>query len=204
MRVRPLTIPDAVELSPVRHADDRGLFVELFRVDRASELLGHAFTPAQVNLSVSRRGVLRGIHYADVPLGQAKYVTVPSGRVLDFVVDLRVGSPTFGTWDSVVLDDEERRVLYLAEGLGHAFLALSDEATVCYLVSDVFRPEREHAVDPFDPQLGLEFPVPVDELVLSDKDREAPSLAAALESGALPTWDASRRRYAELAGEGAR
>ncbi len=96
----------------------------------------------QVNTSVSRRGVVRGIHYADIPPGQAKYVTCQRGAVLDFAIDIRVGSPTFGQWDSELLDAVDRRAIYLAEGLGHAFVALQDDSTVTYLVSSPFDPER--------------------------------------------------------------
>ncbi len=198
MHVRPLAIPDAFELTPVTHTDERGLFLEMFRSDRLFEAVGHLMTPAQVNLSVSRRGVLRGIHFADVPLGQAKYVTVAAGRVIDYIVDLRVGSPTFGAWDSVVLDDVDRRAVFIAEGLGHAFLTTSDEATVSYLVSDVFRPAREHGLDPLDPEIGLEFPAEAGELVLSEKDRDAPSLAEAVAAGILPTWGQAQSRYSDL------
>ena len=88
---------------------------------------------------MSAPGVLRGIHFSDVPPGQAKYVTCVAGAVLDVVVDIRVGSPTFGQWDSVLLDDVDRREIYLAEGLGHAFMSLADGSTVVYLCSTAVR-----------------------------------------------------------------
>jgi len=141
---------------------------------------------------VSRAGSLRGIHFAQVPPGQAKYVTCFVGAVLDVVVDLRTGSPTYGAWDSVVLDDVDRRCVYLPEGLGHAFVALADGSLVSYLVSTGYDPAREHAVDPFDPEIGIEWPTrdrdgrPL-ELTLSDKDRAAPSLAEVRDRGLLPT-----------------
>jgi dTDP-4-dehydrorhamnose 3,5-epimerase len=135
---------------------------------------------------VSRRGVLRGVHFADVPPGQAKYVTCTQGTVLDVVVDIRVGSPTFGQWDSVQLDDETGRAVYVSEGLGHAFLALTD-ATVIYLCSAPYTPGREHGVDPFDPALGIAWPSDV-EPVLSPKDAAAPTLAQAEREGLLPSY----------------
>ena len=152
----------------------------------------------QANISVSRRGTVRGIHFADIPVGQAKYVTAVHGAVLDYVIDIRVGSPTFGQWDSVLLDDKDRRAIYLAEGLGHAFVALSDDAVVSYLVSDVYRPDREHGINPLDSDVALVFPDEAGELLLSPKDTDAPSLSEAAASGLLPTWEASRGFYASL------
>jgi dTDP-4-dehydrorhamnose 3,5-epimerase len=160
--------------------------------------VGHRLDLRQGNLSVSRRGSVRGIHFADIPPSQAKYVMAPHGAVLDFVIDIRVGSPTFGQWDSVLLDDKDRRAIYVAEGLGHCFVALTDDATVSYLVTDTYNPTREHGINPMDPEIGLEFPVPADELLLSPKDTDAPGLAQAREQGLLPTWEAARAFYASL------
>lgn len=140
---------------------------------------------AQANCSVSRRGVIRGIHFADVPPGQAKYVTCAAGAILDVVVDLRVGSPTFGRWTAVQLDDQARLALYIAEGLGHAFVALSDQATVLYLCSTPYAPTREHGVHPLDPAIGIAWPEEA-EVILSDKDASAPSLTEAQAAGLLP------------------
>ena len=115
------------------------------------EHAGHDLDLAQANCSVSAAGVLRGIHFSDVPPGQAKYVTCVRGAALDVVVDIRVGSPTFGQWDSVLLDDVDRREIYLAEGLGHAFMALEDDTTIVYLCSTGYAPGREHGVRPARP-----------------------------------------------------
>ena len=197
VKIRELSIPHAYEMTPRQHRDDRGVFLEWYRFDRLQETVGHALDLRQANLSVSRAGVVRGIHFASVPRGQAKYVTALSGSVLDFVIDIRVGSPTFGQWDSVLLDDVDRKSVYLAEGLGHAFVALTDEATVTYLVSDIFTPEREHGVDPLDADVGLVFPESLD-LALSPKDAEAPSLAAAAASGLLPSWEECLAWYRTL------
>ncbi len=198
MQIRELLVPDAFEITPVQRTDDRGVFLEWYRFDELADAVGHPLTLRQGNLSVSRRGVVRGIHFADVPIGQAKYVTTVHGVVLDFVVDLRVGSPAFGTWDSVRLDAVDRRAVYLAEGLGHAFVALTDDATVSYLVSDTYNPEREHGITPLDPQIGLVLPDDIGELLLSPKDLEAPTLSEALDRGLLPTLDAARELYASL------
>ena len=132
--------------------------------------------------------MVRGIHFADVPPGQAKYVTCVSGAVLDVVVDIRVGSPTFGDWEAVRLDDTDRRAVYLAEGLGHGFCALTGGATVAYLCSATYRPGHEHGIHPLDPELGITWPAGAP--ALSAKDADAPTLAQARAAGLLPRYDA--------------
>lgn len=153
-----------------------------------TEAAGHPLTLAQANMSVSSRGTLRGIHFADVPPGQAKYVKCVRGAVLDVIVDIRVGSPTFGQWEIVRLDDQDHHAVYLSEGLGHGFMALTDDATVVYLCSEGYAPEREHGIHPFDPDLGIEWPADLAPL-LSAKDERAPSLAQAREQGMLPSYE---------------
>ncbi len=200
MQIRELKIPDSYEITPKQFGDDRGVFLEWYRSEQLEAVIGHSLNVAQGNLSVSRRGVVRGIHFADVPPSQAKYVTAQRGAVLDFVVDIRTGSPTFGEWDSVLLDDVDRRAIYIAEGLGHCFVALTDDATVSYLVSAPFNAEREHGINPLDPAIGLEFPIERDSLVLSPKDTDAPTLAEAGSTGLLPTWERVRAFYDTLNG----
>jgi dTDP-4-dehydrorhamnose 3,5-epimerase len=117
--------------------------------------------------------------------------------VLDVVVDIRVGSPTYGTWDSVLLDAVDHRAIYLAEGLGHAFLSLEDDSTVVYLCSTGYSPDREHEVHPLDPAIGIAWPADVEPL-LSPKDAAAPSLAEALSAGILPTWESTQAYVAGL------
>jgi dTDP-4-dehydrorhamnose 3,5-epimerase len=189
VEIRELAVGGSFEVTPRLIRDDRGLFLESFRHDELQAALGHPFALAQGNTSVSHRGVVRGIHYADVPPGQAKYVTCAFGAVVDFVIDIRVGSPTYGVWDSVVLDDRDRRAIYLSEGLGHMFVSLTDGATVTYMVSSVFDASREHGVNPLDPEIGLRFPEEAGELRLSPKDLQAPSLAEARQTGMLPQYD---------------
>lgn len=198
MQIRELSIPDSYEISPAVFTDDRGVFLEWFRLDKLAAVIGHEFNVVQSNVSQSLRGVVRGIHFADVPPSQAKYVTAMSGAVMDYVIDIRVGSPTFGQWDSVLLDDVDRRAIYIAEGLGHAFVALTKNATVSYLVSNVFMVDREHGIAPLDADVALVFPAGVGELVMSDKDKAAPGLLEAAESGILPTWEQSRAYYSSL------
>jgi dTDP-4-dehydrorhamnose 3,5-epimerase len=199
VQFRELKFPGSLEITPVAHGDDRGVFLEWVRVDKLAELIGHDFTLAQANMSVSARGVVRGIHYADVPPGQAKYVTCVRGAVLDYIVDVRVGSPTFGQWDSVRLDDVDRRAVYIPEGFGHAFVALTDLATVTYLVSSVYNPVVEHGINPLDDQIALVFPDEAGEALLSPKDVEAPSLAQAKAAGLLPLFDDLVRFHAAQA-----
>lgn len=196
VQIRELKIPDSYEIAPKPFEDDRGLFMEWFRQDLLEQATGHRFSLKQANSSVSKRSVVRGVHFASLPPGQAKYVTVSSGAILDFVVDTRLGSPTFGQWDSVSLDSVERHAVYIAEGLGHAFVALTETAVVSYLVSSTYVPAREHGIDPTDPTLSLQFPVGVEDLVMSPKDSAGPSLESAMEQGLLPTWDECRQFYA--------
>jgi dTDP-4-dehydrorhamnose 3,5-epimerase len=194
MDIRALAVPDSwvVDLQP--HGDARGRFVEWFRADVLAGV-GARLPLAQANHSVSAHGALRGLHFAQVPPGQAKYVYCPVGRVLDVVVDVRVGSPTFGAHDAVELDAERPRAVYLAEGLAHAFLALEDGTSVTYLVSSPYAPEREFTVHPLDPELGLPWPEGVD-VQLSSRDAAAPTLAQARDRGLLPTMEQCAARYA--------
>lgn len=191
MKIRPLSIAGAWEVTPVLHGDPRGLFLEWYRFDQIAAEVGHPLRLAQGNLSVSARGVVRGIHFADVPPGQAKYVTCTRGAVLDIIVDIRVGSPTFGQWDSVHLDDVDRRAVYIGEGLGHGFCALTDDATLTYLCSETFNPTGEHGINPLDPDLAIQWPS--DEPQLSAKDAAAPSLAEMRDTGRLPDYAACER-----------
>lgn len=182
---------------PQIHQDQRGSFLEWFRSTEFAVRTGHHFGLAQANWSVSRRGVLRGIHFADVPPGQAKYVTCVRGAVLDVIVDLRTGSPTYGRWVSTCLDDTNRHCVYVAEGLGHAFMAVSEEAVVIYLCSEPYTPDREHGIDPLDSGLGIDWPAGI-EPVLSPKDAAAPSLAKAAKQGLLPSYADCLVRYAKI------
>ncbi|SKC36251.1 dTDP-4-dehydrorhamnose 3,5-epimerase family protein [Krasilnikoviella flava] len=203
MQIRELAVPGAYEITPKQHGDPRGVFLEWFKAGPFADAVGHPLDLQQANASVSAAGVLRGIHFADVPPGQAKYVTCAKGAVLDVVVDLRLGSPTFGRWDSVLLDDVDRRAIYLGEGLGHAFCSLEDDSTVLYLCSTGYNPGAEHGIHPLDPEVGIDWPTTSRDgspLVpqLSDKDTAAPSLADATAQGLLPTHAAVQDYLASL------
>ena len=175
--------------TPILRPDDRGVFLESFKDSVFTEAVGHRFDLKQMNISVSKQGTVRGIHFADVPPGQGKYVQCFDGRILDIVVDIRVGSPTFGQWEAVELDGDSRQGLYIAEGLGHAFCALSESVTVGYLCSEPYSPTHEHGIHPLDTELALPWP-DGSASVLSPKDAAAPTLAHALQVGLLPSYTA--------------
>jgi dTDP-4-dehydrorhamnose 3,5-epimerase len=203
LEIRQLTIAGAFELAPKVHSDTRGAFLEWFRADAFQDMTGHSFSLAQANCSISAAGTLRGVHFADLPPSQAKYVTCVHGAILDVVVDTRVGSPTFGQWDSVVLDDSNHKAVYLSEGLGHAFLALQDDTVVNYLCSAPYAPGREHGINPLDPSLGIAWPREDGndralDVLLSEKDAKAPSLIEAERAGLLPNYQDVQEFLGEL------
>ena len=198
MQVNELAIEGVWSFTPLVRPDDRGVFLEAFKADMFRSATGHSLALEQMNISVSKQGTVRGVHFAQVPPGQAKYVQCFSGRILDVVVDIRVGSPTFGHWEAIELNDENRIGLYISEGLGHAFCALSESVTVGYLCSEPYAPGREHGINPLDPALGLPFPEGTAAL-LSPKDAAAPTLAEAAELGLLPAYEECKKFIATLA-----
>jgi dTDP-4-dehydrorhamnose 3,5-epimerase len=200
MQIEPLPIEGAWVITPKIHGDDRGAFLEWFKEPAFEEAVGHPLHLAQANCSISARGVVRGIHFADVPPSQAKYVMCVKGAVLDVIVDIRVGSPTFGEWTSVRLDDRSRRAVYLSEGLGHGFASLEDGSTVVYLCSEGYAPAREHEVHPLDPAIGIDWGLGDLAPELSVKDAAAPGLAEAAEQLLLPTWESCREYRDSLRG----
>jgi dTDP-4-dehydrorhamnose 3,5-epimerase len=199
MKVRELDIPGAWEITPQLHADSRGVFFEWITGHEFTAFAGHRLDMRQANCSVSSAGVLRGLHFAQVPPSQAKYVTCLHGSVFDVVVDIRVGSPAFGRWASVLLDDRDRRSVYISEGLAHGFLALQDKSTVMYLCSAEYNPQREHTICATDPALAIDWPL-VDGATptLSDRDAAAPSFEEVRGSGLMPTWEETQRFVAGL------
>jgi dTDP-4-dehydrorhamnose 3,5-epimerase len=200
MQIRQLDIAGAWEITPQLHADARGLFFEWLTDRGFTSFAGHRLDVRQANCSVSAAGVLRGLHFAQLPPSQAKYVTCLSGSVFDVVVDIRVGSPTFGKWDSVLLDDRDRRSVYLSEGLAHGFVALQDNSTVMYLCSAEYNPQREHTIAATDPALAIDWPTE-HKLVLSDRDAAAPTLDEVRAAGQLPSWDETRTFIRGLSGD---
>jgi dTDP-4-dehydrorhamnose 3,5-epimerase len=189
MTARELTVPGAWEIRHNLHPDERGLFYEWFTQRDFSAVAGHTFEVHQANCSVSAAGVLRGLHFAQLPPSQAKFVTCVRGAVFDVVVDIRVGSPTFGRWDAVPLDDREHRSVYISEGLAHGFLSLQDDSTVMYLCSAAYNPAREHTIRATDPELAIDWPTVGGEGPrLSERDLGAPTLDQVRTEGLLPSW----------------
>ncbi len=194
MQITPLSIEGAWRVEPRLFPDERGTFLEWFKADAFQQAVGHRLQLAQSHISTSTFGTLRGIHFAAVPPSQAKYVTCVSGAVVDVVVDIRVGSPTYGQHELVYLDDVSRHALYVSEGLGHGYLALTQGAVFMYLCSTPYAPAREFGINPLDPELGILWPatdtVGADlQPVLSPKDSAAPTLEQARSQGLLPTYD---------------
>lgn len=197
MKASELSIPGAWEFVPQQFPDDRGNFLVWYDSQAFVDALGFPMTVAQTNNSVSRRGVVRGVHWADVPVGQAKYVYCPQGALLDIIVDLRVGSPTFGRHEVVRLDTVDYRAVYLSEGLGHAFIALEENTVMTYLCSTPYAPKREHIVSVLDADLALPIPTEMPP-ILSARDAEAPGLRESQEAGRLPDYAECQRFYREL------
>jgi dTDP-4-dehydrorhamnose 3,5-epimerase len=182
-----LSIDGAWVYTPRVFHDNRGSFHESYQIGEFAEGLGYPLDLRQVNCSVSRKGVIRGIHFTEVPPGQAKYIFCPGGALLDVIVDLRVGSPTYLRWEAVRLDDTDRRAVFLEHGLGHAFMALTPMATAVYLCTSSYAPATDHDIHPLDPEIGIAWPQDV-EAILSVKDDAAPSVAQVREAGVLPSY----------------
>lgn len=177
MSISHLEIPGAWVFTPRQFSDDRGSFFEWFQDSTFVEAAGYSFDLSQANCSVSRKGVLRGIHFAEVPPGQRKYVTCLTGSALDVVVDLRKESPTYGQWRSVQLDTVDRKVVSIPNGVGHAFMALEDNTTVVYLCDRRYNPANEREINPLDPEIGILWPTGIVP-ILSEKDLNAPNLSS--------------------------
>ncbi|MFF8971306.1 dTDP-4-dehydrorhamnose 3,5-epimerase family protein [Streptomyces sp. NPDC014995] len=180
-------VPGAFVFTPKQIRDERGAFFEALRCDRVEAVTGRPFRPEQINYSVSRRNTLRGLHGVAVPPGQAKYVTCVRGALRDIVVDLRVGSPTFGAHDVTLLDADSGRCVYVPEGVGHGFLSLTDDACICYVVSTPYVPGTQIDINPLDPDLALPWGFGEPPL-MSEKDARAPGVQTALASGLLANW----------------
>ncbi|MEV0444321.1 dTDP-4-dehydrorhamnose 3,5-epimerase family protein [Streptomyces spectabilis] len=194
MLIEPAAVPGAYVITSHRHTDRRGDFFEGMRADALEEALGHPFVPRQINYSTSRGNTLRGLHGVAVPPGQAKYVSCVRGALRDIVVDLRVGSPSFGRHQVTELDAGSGRSVYVPEGVGHGFLTLTDDTCICYVLSSTYVPGTQIDIDPLDGQLALPWGFTRPPL-MSDKDARAPSLAEAVSAGLLARWDAQAPHY---------
>ena len=190
MSFSPLSISDCWLFESRRFEDSRGFFQESFKHSDLFEATGYDFSVRQVNQSMSAAGVVRGIHWADVPPGQAKYVSVSQGSIIDYMVDLRAGSPTFGKWEAVALSFENGRSLLIGNGIGHAFLSLEQRTVVTYLCSEEYNPSRERTLNPTDTDIALPLQehgleAGLDLLSYSPKDQHAPTLESLIAQGIL-------------------
>lgn len=169
--------------SPI-HTDNRGFFREWFRSSDIASSMGRKLEISQSNISMSNRGVLRGIHYSLAPQGQAKWITCIAGSIWDVAVDLRATSPTFGKWIGVTLTAESGNSLFISEGFGHGFISLEDNSVVSYLLTSPYSPSEEFEINPLDQELRIGWPLA--ERLMSQKDENAPTLRSRLAQGNLP------------------
>jgi dTDP-4-dehydrorhamnose 3,5-epimerase len=168
--------------------DERGVFREWFRSEEILTIDAQ-FSVQQANYSNSKQWVIRGIHYSMAPEGQAKIVTCASGAIVDVLIDLRVGSPTYLKIEHIELSEESGKVIYIPSGVGHGFIVTSNFASVVYLTSSRYAPEYEKAISPTDPGLAITWPLPTGVIaIISKSDLKAPSFSRASELGDLPIF----------------
>jgi dTDP-4-dehydrorhamnose 3,5-epimerase len=161
---------------PIIHSDNRGYFIETYRQDRLEEFIGYKVNFCQDNESKSSYGVLRGFHYQVPPYSQAKLVRVTKGKVLDVVVDIREGSPTFGEHVSVELSEDNHRQLFIPKGFAHAYVVLSDEAIFAYKVDDYYSKEFDKGIIFNDSDLNVDWKIDHSKLELAERDKFLPKL----------------------------
>jgi len=188
MKFTELSIKGAWVAESEIHSDNRGNFSEWFKKSKIKSITGFEFEAAQANISTSKNGTLRGIHYSLAESGQAKWVTCISGSVLDAIVDIREESPTFGKFETIKLEPSLGRSVLIAPGLGHGFLAQEDLTTIAYLLSSPFSPSDEYGINPLDKEIGINWGREMNSLTLSDKDRNSPSLESQKISKKLPKF----------------
>lgn len=175
MQVKELELKDCLLFKPEIYKDERGTFFEWFQNSVFTEYSNKPFELVQVNCSVSRKGVLRGIHYTRKNPGQSKIVTCLSGKIFDVLFDLRKNSPTFGNWQSIELDSLNPSAVYVPWGVGHGFMALSENSVVTYLCDLRYDPKNEFDLNALDPNLKIDWPSNF-EVIQSIKDKNAPML----------------------------
>lgn len=166
--------------------DNRGHFFESFKLDFCEQKLNRKFQVKQANTSLSKKGSVRGIHYALIPPSQAKFIQCQRGSILDYIIDIRIDSPTFMTYQAIELNSEKPQAIFIEEGLAHAFVALENETLVTYLVNQNYNPEKEKGINPFDKDLNIAWPKL--DLLLSDKDKNEISLETAHQKNLLPNY----------------
>ena len=191
MKAHPLKISGSWKIEFQKFEDNRGFFYESFKAEEFPRLIGRNFDIKQTNTSSSSKGSVRGVHYALVPPSQAKLVQCQRGSIKDYVIDIRIGSPTFGQFEAIELDEKSASAIFIEEGLAHAFVALENNTIVTYYVSEKYNPEREKGINPFDKTLNILWPE-ID-LILSEKDKAAISLKQATDQGILTTYDECKK-----------
>jgi len=179
MNLYELPLKGAWVVEPALFNDTRGVFFEWFQGPAFTEKTGISFNVKQANCSISGKGVIRGIHFAGYPPGQAKFVTCLTGSVFDVLVDLRIGSSTFGKWKSVIIDSRKPKVVYIPSGIGHAFMSLEEKSTFIYLCDQNYNPSNEFDLNALDGEINISWPDDI-EIIQSDKDRKAPNLKSIL------------------------
>lgn len=175
MKIISLAIPDVKLIEPDVFGDNRGFFMETYRADLFKEA-GIPTNFVQDNMSSSRKGVLRGLHFQKDPYSQGKLVRVVRGEVFDVAVDLRKGSPYFGKWVGDLLSEENKKSLYVPQGFAHGFCVVSDEAVFHYKCTEFYHPEAEGGLRYDDPTVNVEWPLPDLPKITSPKDEKAPFL----------------------------
>jgi dTDP-4-dehydrorhamnose 3,5-epimerase len=186
MELTPLGIEGAWLAESSVWSDERGFFREWFKTEDINKATGRNFNVEQANISSSTKGTLRGIHYSLAAKGQAKWVTCVSGLIKDVIVDIRPNSKTYGDWIEVELSGSSGNAVLIGEGLGHGFISLADVSTVAYLVSSPFSPTEEFEINPLDPAIAINWGLPLSELKISEKDKNAPTLEERKKEGKLP------------------
>lgn len=174
MQVEKTPLKDCFLIKPDIFRDKRGIFLESYHRKKFIELTGIDKEFVQDNQSISKRGVLRGLHYQTGEFGQTKLVRVIYGKVLDVVVDLRPGSPTFRQVYKAILDDQNLHQLYIPTGFGHGFLTLSETSVFAYKCDQYYTPGAEAGIIFNDPELAIDWNFPEDEMIISDKDLAQP------------------------------
>lgn len=187
MNAKELSIKGSWEITLDQFEDNRGTFTETFKLNTLENILERSFEVKQSNTSVSKSGTIRGIHFAQKPPSQAKYVKCQHGSITDFIIDIRIGSPTFAKHVSVELNGKDSKAVFIEEGLAHAFIAKEDGTVVTYLVNQYFNPANEKSINPMDKDLGINWGNL--NYLISDKDKNAQMLKEMIKLNLLPIYE---------------